>query len=60
MIGNLFSLLQHHEQAITWFRRALTIDPNYEAAFVVSGNEYLELKFPNEAIASYSAAISKI
>lgn len=59
VIGNLFSLLKQHEQAITWFRRSLMIDPNYEAAYIVSGNEYLELKSPNEAITSFLTAISK-
>ena len=60
VIGNLFSLLKQHEQAITWFRRSLMIDPNYEAAYIVSGNEYLELKSPNEAIISFLTAISRV
>ena len=34
------------------------IDPNYEAALIVSGNEYIELKSPGDAIIAFSAAAS--
>lgn len=58
VVGNLYSLLRQHEIAIIWLKRALIIDPTYEPAFIVLGNEYIELKAPNDAIAAYSAAIS--
>jgi anaphase-promoting complex subunit 8 len=58
VIGNLYSLMQQHHKALTWFKRALMIDPEYEAALIISGNEYLELKSPSDAIFSYTAATS--
>lgn len=60
VIGNLYSILQQHEKALVWLRRALIIDPNYEAALIVSGNEYIELKSPGEAISAFLSASSKI
>lgn len=57
VIGNLFSMMQQHEKALLWFRRALIIDPEYEAALIASGNEYIELKSPTDAITAYTAAI---
>lgn len=59
VIGNLYSINKQHEKALIWFRRALIIDPNYENALIVSGNEYVEIKSPKDAIAAYCAAISK-
>lgn len=58
VVGNLYSLLHQHELAIVWLKRALIIDPAYESALIVLGNEYIELKAPKDAIAAYSAAIS--
>ena len=60
VIGNLFSLLHQHEKAILWMRRALIIDPEYEAALIILGNEYIELKLPKDAITAYSAASSNM
>lgn len=58
VVGNLYSLLRQHENAIVWLKRALIIDSTYEPALIVLGNEYIELKSPKDAIAAYSAAIS--
>lgn len=58
VIGNLYSILQQHEKALIWLRRALMIDPNYEAALIVLGNEYIELKSPSDAISTFLAASS--
>lgn len=58
VIGNLFSILKQHEKALVWLHRALIIDPNYECALIASGNEYIELKSPIDAIMAYSTAIS--
>lgn len=60
VIGNMFSSLNQHENSIKWLKRALIIDPNYEAALIVSGNEYIELKSPKDAITAYSAASSNL
>lgn len=59
VIGNLYSITKQHEKALVWLRRALIIDSNYENALIVSGNEYIEIKSPNDAIEAYSEAISK-
>lgn len=56
--GNLYSILQKHDIALAWFKRALIIDPRYDSALVLLGNEYLELKSPNEAILAYAKAAS--
>lgn len=58
VLGNLYSLLQRHDSALSWFRRAIAIDPDYEAALILFGNEHLEMKTPNEAIQAYAAAAS--
>ena len=58
VVGNMYSLLQQHESSILWLKRALMIDTTYESALIILGNEYIDLKAPNEAIAAYSAAIS--
>ena len=60
VIGNLYSITRQHEKALVWLRRALIIDPAYENALIVSGNEYIELKSPNDAIAAYSAATRRV
>lgn len=58
VVGNMHSLLNQHESSIIWLKRALIIDPKYESALIVLGNEYINLKCPHEAISTYSAAIS--
>jgi len=58
VVGNMYSLLHQHELSILWLKRALIIDPNYESALIVLGNEYINLKAPTDAISAYSAAIS--
>lgn len=58
VIGNLYSSLNQHENSIKWLKRALTIDPNYESALIVLGNEYIELKSPKDAINAYALASS--
>lgn len=56
VIGNLYSSLRQHENSIKWLKRALIIDPYYEVALIVAGNEYIELKCPKDAIDAYSTA----
>jgi tetratricopeptide (TPR) repeat protein len=54
--GSMYSLLRQHDHAVVWFKRALAIDPQYTATLILLGNEYLELKKPKEAAASYLTA----
>lgn len=58
VVGNMYSLLNQHDSSILWLKRALIIDPKYESALIVLGNEYINIKSPNDAINAYSAAIS--
>lgn len=58
VIGNMYSLLRQHEKSILWLKRALIIDSRYESALIVLGNEYIDIKAPNDAIAAYSTALS--
>ena len=54
--------IQHQQAArkgVDLVSPLLIIDPNYENALIVSGNEYVEIKSPKDAIAAYCAAISK-
>lgn len=56
-VGNYFSKRSEHEKAIVYFRRALTLDRSYEAAWTLMGHEYLELHNTHAAIESYRRAI---
>ena len=55
--GNLYSLRGEREKAISYFQRALRLDPRYLAAWTLLGHEYLELKNWNAAITAYRQAV---
>ena len=57
VIGNYYSLKNHHEKAILYFQRALRLNASYLAAWTLMGHEYLELKNTNAAIQCYRQAI---
>ncbi|XP_043222468.1 cell division cycle protein 23 homolog isoform X1 [Amphibalanus amphitrite] len=57
VIGNYYSLKNHHEKAILYFQRALRLNANYLSAWTLLGHEYLELKNTNAAIQCYRQAI---
>ena len=57
--GNLYSFRGEREKAITYFQRALRLDPNFLAAWTLLGHEYLELKSWNAAIEAYRRAVGK-
>ncbi|KAI7159647.1 TPR-like protein, partial [Hortaea werneckii] len=46
-----------HEKAVLHFRRALTLDRNFQAAWTLMGHEYIELKNTQAAIESYRRAV---
>ena len=57
ILGNYYSLLSEHEKAVLHFRRALTLDRNFQAAWTLMGHEYIELKNTQAAIESYRRAV---
>ena len=59
VIGNYYSLRSQHEKAVTYFQRALKLNPNYLSAWTLIGHEFIELKNTNAAIQCYRHAIGK-
>ncbi|KAF2774003.1 TPR-like protein [Teratosphaeria nubilosa] len=57
ILGNYYSLISEHEKAVLHFRRALTLDRNYQSAWTLMGHEYIELKNTQAAIESYRRAV---
>ena len=57
ILGNYYSLISEHEKAVLHFRRALTLDRSYQAAWTLMGHEYIELKNTQAAIESYRRAV---
>ncbi|KAK0626625.1 putative CDC23 protein, partial [Immersiella caudata] len=57
VIGNYYSLLSLHEKAVSYFRRALTLDRSCLSAWTLMGHEYVELKNTHAAIESYRRAV---
>ncbi len=57
VIGNYYSLRSQHEKAVTYFQRALKLNPNYLSAWTLMGHEFNELKNTNAAIQSYRHAM---
>ena len=57
ILGNYYSLISEHEKAVLHFRRALTLDRNFQAAWTLMGHEYIELRNTQAAIESYRRAV---
>jgi len=57
IVGNFYSLRSDHEKAITYFKRALRLNPNNATTWILLGHEYLEMKTINTAIEAYRRAI---
>lgn len=57
IIGNYYSLIENHEEAVMYFRRALTLDRSYVSAWILMGHAYLELHGVRAAIESYRRAL---
>ncbi|KAI1130429.1 cell division cycle protein-like protein 23 [Nemania abortiva] len=56
-IGNYYSLISRHKDAIIHFRRALLLDRNFGLAWTLLGHEYLKLENTHAALSSYLRAI---
>ena len=57
VVGNYYSLKSEHEKAVMYFRRALTLDRNFQAAWTLMGLEYVEMKNTHAAIESFRRAV---
>ncbi|XP_065358342.1 cell division cycle protein 23 homolog [Calliphora vicina] len=57
VIGNYYSIRCDHFMAITYFQRALKLNPKYLAAWTLMGHEFMEVKNTNAAIQSYRKAV---
>ena len=57
VVGNYYSLKSEHEKAVSYFRRALTLDRNFSSAWTLMGHEYIEMKNTHAAIESYRRAV---
>ncbi|KAL9191576.1 LOW QUALITY PROTEIN: hypothetical protein ACHAXT_001282 [Thalassiosira profunda] len=56
-VGNCFSLQKEHETAISFFRRAIQLDPAYTSAHTLCGHEFLANEDFEKATACYRDAI---
>lgn len=59
IIGNYYSLRSQHDKAVTYFQRALKLNPNYLSAWTLMGHEFIELKNITAAIQCYRHGIGK-
>ncbi|KAL7423642.1 Anaphase-promoting complex subunit 8 [Cryptotrichosporon argae] len=57
LIGNYYSSRGDHTKAITYFKRALTLNREYLPAWTLMGHEFVELKNSHAAIEAYRKAV---
>lgn len=57
IVANYFSAKQHHEKAIMYFRRALTLNKACTNAWTLMGHEFVEMKNSHAAIECYRRAV---
>jgi len=57
IVGNYYSLRGRHERAVTYFQRALKLDPAYLSAWTLMGHEYVEMKNTPAAVEAYRRAV---
>jgi len=56
-IAGLFGKLGEFEQEVAWAQKAIAIDPQFDLAYINSGNALAGLKRYNESAAAYKKAI---
>ena len=59
-IGNFYSIRNDHARAIQYFTRALRMNPDYPAAWILLGHEFVEGKNHAAAINAYREALGKL
>jgi len=57
VVGNYHSMRGEHEKAVTYFQRALKLNPKFGSAFTLMGYEYMEMKSTLQAIQCYRDAL---
>ena len=57
IVGNYYALKSEHEKAVSYFRRALTLDRGFLSAWILMGHEFVEMKNTHAAIESYRRAV---
>ncbi|KAI8929899.1 hypothetical protein BC831DRAFT_441542 [Entophlyctis helioformis] len=57
-IGNYYSLVERHSDAIVAFKRAIQLDPYFEYAHTLLGHEYLATESLEQALKCYRTAMS--
>lgn len=57
IVGNCFSLQKEHETALTFFRRAIQLDPSFTYPHTLSGHEYSAIEDFDKAVSCYRDAI---
>lgn len=56
-LGNFYSIRNDHARAIQYFTRALRMNPDYPAAWILLGHEFVEGKNHAAAINAYREAL---
>ena len=59
ILGNFYSIRNDHARAIQYFTRALRMNPDYPAAWILLGHEFVEGKNHAAAINAYREALGK-
>lgn len=57
VVGNYYSLRGQHEQAVSYFQRALKLNRNYLSAWTLMGHEFVEMKNTAAAVEAYRRAV---
>jgi len=57
-IGNSFSRLNEHEQAIKCFKRSTQLDPNFAYGYTLQGHEFIQNEEFEKALDAYRSAIA--
>ncbi|TDH64937.1 hypothetical protein CCR75_001552 [Bremia lactucae] len=55
--GNCFSLQKEHDTALSFFQRAIQLDPSFTYAYTLSGHEYLANEDFEKAVSCYRHAV---
>lgn len=55
--GNYYALRGQHDQAVSYFQRALRLNRNYLSAWTLMGHEFLEMKNTAAAVEAYRRAV---
>ena len=58
-IGNYYSAIEDHANAIKYLRRAVQLDRNYSQAWTLIGHEYIHIKNLQAAIEAYRRALGE-